>query len=110
MLSNFITEYGTTIIYAVITALGGYIGVAVKNIYQKYVNDKTKENVVRTVVKAVKQLYSDLSGAEKLDKAVENASEMLSEKGITITELEIRMLIEAAVEELNVKSDYLLEE
>ena len=100
MLNEFIAEYGMTILYALVTAIGGYIGIAIKNIYQTYVNDKTKEKVVKTVVKAVKQLYSDLNGEEKLQKAIENITEMLGEKGIVITELEIRMLIEAAVEEM----------
>lgn len=100
MLNEFIAEYGMTILYALVTAIGGYIGIAIKNIYQTYVNDKTKEKVVKTVVKAVKQLYSDLSGEERLQKAIENITEMLGEKGIVITELEIRMLIEAAVEEI----------
>lgn len=104
MLNEFITQYGVEILYAVVVAVGGYVGIAIKNIYQKYVNDKTKEKVVKTVVKAVKQLYSDLSGEEKLEKAVENISEMLLEKGISITELEIRMLIEAAVEEMKEKA------
>ena len=100
MFEQFIAEYGVTILYTVITAVAGYIGIAIKNIYQNYVNDKTKEKVVKTVVKAVKQLYSDLNGEEKLSKAIENIMQMLNEKGILITELEIRMLIEAAVEEL----------
>lgn len=104
MLNEFINQYGVEILYAVVVAVGGYIGIAIKNIYQNYVNDKTKEKVVKTVVKAVKQLYSDLNGEEKLKKAVENISEMLLEKGIAITELEIRMLIEAAVEEMKEKA------
>ena len=88
------------LLYAVVIAIAGYIGTAIKNIYKKHVDDKTKESVVRTVVKAVKQLYSDLNGEEKLQKAIENISEMLAEKQIIVSELEIRMLIEAAVEEM----------
>ena len=38
---------------------------------------------------------------EKYEKALEAASEMLSEKGISVTELELKMLIEAAVGEFN---------
>ena len=103
MFAEFITEYGTTIIYAIITAIAGYIGIVVKNLYQKYINDRTKEKVAKTVVRAVKQLYSDLSGEEKLDKAIESIHEMLAEKGINASELEIRMLIESAVSEFKEK-------
>ena len=104
MFQQFISEYGATILYAIVTGVAGYIGLQIKSIYQKYINDKTKEKVVRTVVKAVKQLYSDLNGEEKLAKAISNITEMLAEKGIAITELEIRMLIEAAVEEMKEKA------
>jgi LL-H family phage holin len=100
MLNEFIAQYGMEIISTVLVAIVGFIGAAVKNIYQKYVDDATKEKVVKTVVKAVKQLYGDLEGEEKLTKAIESITEMLNEKGIAITELEIRMLIEASVAEL----------
>ena len=72
-----------------------------KNLYTKYINDKTKQAVVKTVVQGVEQMYKDLRGDEKLDKALEAASEMLEEKGIAISGFELRMLIEAALAEFN---------
>lgn len=96
---QFINEYGTTIMYAILTAVAGIIGTWIGSIYKKYINDKTKEAVVRTVCKAVEQLYKDLHGEEKYNKAVESIVEMLGLKGITITELEIKMLIEATCSE-----------
>jgi tyrosyl-tRNA synthetase len=101
MFAQFISEYGTQILYVIFTAVAGYIGVVVKNIYQKYVNDQTKKDVVKTVVRGVEQIYKDLHGEEKLNKALEAASSMLQEKGISITDLELKMLIEAAVAEFN---------
>ena len=99
--TQFINEYGTTILYTILTALAGYIGIWVKSLYTKYINDKTKQDVVKTCVSAVEQLYKDLHGEEKYNKVVESVSEMLMEKGITITDLELKMLIEAAVGEFN---------
>lgn len=99
--TQFINEYGTTILYTILTALAGYIGIWVKSLYTKYINDKTKRDVVKTCVSAVEQLYKDLHGEEKYNKVVESVSEMLMEKGITITDLELKMLIEAAVGEFN---------
>lgn len=101
MFAQFISEYGTMILYSIITAIAGYIGIVVKNLYQKYVNDQTKKDVVKTVVQGIEQIYKDLHGEEKLDKALEAASEMLFEKGIKITEFELKMLIEASVAEFN---------
>ncbi len=101
ILKEFINEYATTILYAIVTAIAGYIGIVLKNIYKKYVDNKTKKDVAKTVVKAVEQIYKDLHGQEKYDKAVEAMSQMLGEKGIAISEIEIKMLIEAAVSEFN---------
>lgn len=100
-LQEFISVYGTTILYSILTAIAGYLGVVIKNIYTKHINDKTKQDVAKTVVKAVEQMYKDLHGDEKLQKALEAASDMLLTKGITISEIELRMLIEAAVAEFN---------
>lgn len=93
--------YILPVVLAALTALAGYIGTRLKGIYEKYVNDKTKEAVVRTCVKAAEQLYHDLSGAEKLAKAQEGVVEMLNEKGIPISELEMNLLIESVVSEFN---------
>jgi LL-H family phage holin len=100
-INMFISEYGTQILYAVLVAVFGYLGVQAKILADKYINDKIKKDVAKTVVKAVEQIYKDLHGEEKLNKALESASEMLATKGITITDLEIKMLIEAAVAEFN---------
>ena len=101
MFAKFISEYGTQILYLIFTAVAGYIGIVIKNLYQKYINDQTKKDVVKTVVKGVEQIYKDLHGEEKLNKALEAASELLLSKGITITEFELKMLIEASVAEFN---------
>ncbi len=101
IIRNFIAEYGTQILYTLLTAIAGYLGVMAKKLYTQYVNDKTKEKIARTVVQAVEQIYKDLHGEEKLNKALESASEMLSEKGITVTDLELRMLIESTLAEFN---------
>lgn len=101
MFIEFINQYGTTIMYAIITTIAGYIGIVVKNLYKRYADDKTKKDVVNTVVQGIEQLYKDLHGEEKLNAALENASEMLAIKGITVSEFELRMLIEAAVAEFN---------
>jgi hypothetical protein len=101
MFAEFINQYGLQIMYAIITAIAGYIGIAVKNLVTKYINDKTKKDVAKSAVKFVEQVYKDIHGEEKLAEALVAASEMLAEKGITVTDLELRVLIEAAVAEFN---------
>ena len=101
MFAEFINTYGLQIMYAIITAIAGYIGIVVKNLVTKYLNDKTKKEVAKNAVQFVEQVCKNLHGEEKLNEALVAASEMLVEKGISITELELRVLIEAAVAEFN---------
>ena len=101
MFEEFINSYGSQILYTVVTAIAGYIAIVLKNLVKKYINDKTKKEVAKNAVQFVEQVYKNLHGEDKLIEALKAASEMLMEKGITITELEMRVLIEAAVAEFN---------
>lgn len=101
MFTEFINAYGPDLINLVLTAILGYLGLVAKRLYEKHANNQTKKDVVKTVVQGVEQLYKNLHGDEKLQKALEAASEMLLEKSITVSEFELRMMIEAAVAEFN---------
>ena len=95
----------TTVILPVVAAavlgIAGYLGTQLKGLMQRHADEKTKISVARTVVLAVEQIYKDLCGEEKKQKAIEGIRQMLDENGIPITELEINMLLEAAVAEFN---------
>ena len=106
MIHEFISQYGMMLLYAVLTAVAGFIGAQIQRIYKKLTEDETKKQVVETCVKAVEQLYRDLSGAEKLEKAKENIIAMLSYKGIDIAEIEMDMLIESCVAGLKHKEEH----
>lgn len=101
MFAEFINQYGMEILYAIVTAVAGYVGIVVKNLCQRYINDKTKRAVAKSAVQFVEQVYKNIHGEEKLNTALTAASEMLAEKGITVSDLEMRVLIEAAVSEFN---------
>lgn len=98
---EFIQQYGMTILYTMLTAVAGFIGLQIKRIYEKHVNDDVKKKVVEDCVKAVEQLYNDLSGEEKKQKAIENIVAILTDKGISIAPIEIEVLIEATVSSFN---------
>ena len=102
MVKEFLAQYGMEMISTIVVAIMGFIGICIKNMIKKISDDKTKEQVCKTVVKAVEQIYSDLTGTEKYEKAVENITDMLTEKGISATELEVQMLIESCVKEMKV--------
>lgn len=101
MFGEFINQYGLEIMYMIVTAIVGYVGIVLKNLCAKYINDKTKQSVARSAVQFVEQVYKNLHGEEKLNAALAAAAEMLTEKGITVSDLELRVLIEAAVSEFN---------
>lgn len=100
---NFLNEYG--ILSAIITGLASALGVLLKKLYDRTIGarfkDKIKKEVAVQVVKYVEQVYKNLHGEEKLEKALEAAAEMLNEKGISISDLELRVLLESALAELN---------
>ena len=93
--------YVLPVLATALTALAGFIGAQIKGLYRRWVDDKTKEAVVRTCVKAVEQLYRDVGGPEKLERARDGVRQMLEEKGISISALELDMLIESVVAEFH---------
>ncbi len=103
MFKEFLSQYGAELVNTVLVAIIGYVGIAAKNIYRKYVNTEVKKSVVKTCVKAVEQLYTDIHGKDKYDKCVEKILEILAEKGINASDVELEMLIESAVKKMNIK-------
>ena len=92
--------FGTYLIPAVVTVVGAiasWIGVQLKKLYTDKVNTKEKQDVVESTVTYIQQVYGDLKGEEKLEKALETASEWLTSKGISVSDSELRVLIESAV-------------
>lgn len=104
---NFLNEYGilSMVITAVVGAVGTALGLFAKWLYNKTIGEKikeeTKEKIAAIVVKYVEQVWSDLHGEDKLNKALEAFSEMLAEKGIAISDLEMRVYLEAALAGFN---------
>ncbi len=88
-----------SILGTILTAIGGYIG----TLYKKYMNDKTKKQIVSDTVKYVEQITKDtsISSKNKLQKAKDKALEWLNSKGIKISDTELEVLIESAVNEFN---------
>ena len=93
--------YLLEILFAILTGIASFIGMKIKKVYEEYVNTKVKKDVVEDTVKYVEQVFKDIHGQEKLDKAKEKALEWLNEKGISISEVELEILIEATVNSFN---------
>lgn len=100
-IKDIITSEVIGIIGIIIATFLSWLGLRVKNILGNFFDTKTKTTVALTVVQAIEQMYKDLNGEDKLEIAIENISELLADKGIKISENEIRLLIESAVKSVN---------
>ena len=97
----FIYSYGIEIIGLILASIFGLLGYAAKKIYQNHINDETKRSIAKAVVQFVEQVYKDIHGADKLYAALERAEQLLAEKNIKFSAVEMETLIEAAVAEFN---------
>ncbi len=85
----------------VLTAIGTFLVGILKKKYSEYINTDTKKEIAMLTVRYVEQVFTTLHGGEKLDKAKSAFVKMLNEKGIKVSEDEINMLLEAAVNQMN---------
>lgn len=99
MFNEFMNAYGMQILYTLVVGFFGYLGLLCKKLYEQYATDKVKKDVCRTCVRAVQQIYKDLDGESKYMECSKAVTEMLQQKGLAVTELELQMLIEDAVGE-----------
>lgn len=90
---NAIMPYVVTIV----TAIFAYLAVRIKTKLEEKLNTQAKKEVAEATVNYIQQVYSALDGKEKLQKALETATEWLESKGIKVSEAEMTILIEAAI-------------
>ena len=93
MLEYFIYHYGTQIIAAILCAIFGCLGYAIKKLAVKYINDDTKRAIAHVAVQFVEQVWNTLHGADKLAKALETAEALLKKKGIDFDAEEMQILM-----------------
>ncbi len=101
MVLEIINNYGAEIIGTLLVTLFGIFGMIAKNLAAKYLDTDTKRTLAKIVVQFVEQTYKNLHGNAKLDAALAVLSDLLREKKIHATALEMKVLIEAAVAEFN---------
>lgn len=100
LIKEFIASYGNEILYTILTAILSFVSLKIKSSYDKYIKDGTKKMVVEETVKYVEQISKGLSSQKKYEKAKNSIIDLLNDKGIQITELEIEILIESACNNL----------
>lgn len=99
-INQMIADYLPAILSAVLT----FIVAQIRAKYNKYVDTQTKKDVASATVKYIEQVFDMLHGKEKLAKAKSTMESLLAEKGITIGDTEMVVLLESAVKEMNAQS------
>lgn len=92
------------VVPCVVTIVSAYLAVLCTKIERKSSSKDESEIKIakaKEIVLWVEKLYNACDGAEKKKIAMENLSQILNEKGIPISEIEIEGLIEDAVSTFN---------
>lgn len=100
-MENLVNEYLLKIVGTLLMMLFSYIGTICGKAFKKYIDTKTKKDIVKIVVQSVEQAYKTLHGEDKFNEALKSASALMTEKGLKFTDTELRTLIEGAVGEFN---------
>lgn len=100
-MKEFADRYLLEFIIGILTTVAGILGAEIKRRYEEKVNNHIKKEDAEKVVKAVEQLYKNCAGEEKYRRACLYLTEILNDKGIDVSELEVKMLIESVVAEFN---------
>lgn len=89
-------------ILAIITGVVSFIGIKLKTLFEQKINTETKKKIVADTVKYVEQITKGISitSENKKQKAKTKALEWLKEKKIKISNTELDVLIESAVNSL----------
>ena len=96
--TNQLVELLLPVCMTILTAVFAFIGSKINS----FIKSKNMDRIIPYVVKYVEQVYVDVKGEEKLEKATIMASLLLKEKGITISDEALHVMIEAACYELKV--------
>lgn len=101
ILETIIATYGNPLIGLLLALVFGALGVIAKRLFTKHIDTPVKQAVARTAAAFVEQIWKDIHGPEKLQKALETAEVLLKKKGVDFDAEEMKILIEAAVAEFN---------
>lgn len=101
IIQELINQIGINLIQTFAAIIVAYVGIVCKRLYEKYINTELKKSIVEDCVKAVEQIYNDIHGNNKKVECENKICQLLSEYGITITQAELDIMIESAVQEMN---------
>lgn len=99
---NIISENIVPILVTFVTGLLSYIGIKLKYLFEQAMTNKRKKEIVCLTVDYTEQVYKNtlVSSEDKYNKTKEKALEWLSKEKINVSDTELEILIESAVNHL----------
>lgn len=97
ILIDFTKDYGPTMIHSIVMGIFSYAVLDIKKIYKEHIEDKTKKEIIEKVCIYVDEIYPEIDAEDKLKIAISNSKEMLKEKKISISDLELEVLLHNSI-------------
>lgn len=101
MFETIMHEYSFQILLLIVCAVATAIGFDCRELYKRHIDSQEKEAVAFSAAAFVEQVFHNLHGIQKMNKALETAETLLASRGIKFSAAEMMILIEAAVGQFN---------
>ncbi len=98
-MSTFINEYGATLLYTILTSILSYAFLTLKKEVKRLSEIHQRKEIVKTCILGLKHIYKDQTNIERYDLAVSNIKEIFDRRKLSISEFEIKLLINEVCEE-----------
>lgn len=98
---EFISQYGPTLLYTVLTTLLSYAFLAFKKEVKNFEKMHEKKEVIRTCILGLRHLYKDKTDDEKYDLAVLKIKEIFTLRKIDVSDFEVELLIAEVCEKMD---------
>ena len=100
MWEEIITTYLVPALFTIITGILTWIGTNIKSIIEEKVKSDKAKDIIYDVVKYTEQTCKGSTGTEKFEVSMQEASKWLNSKGIELSDYELKIMIESAVNTL----------
>ena len=94
---TFIIKYFLPLLSSVMVGIVSYVSIHLKELITNFYYHRVEHEEADMVCQAVFQLYPNLSYDEQIQEMITNLQQVLKEKGIILTDLQLRMLIHSSV-------------
>ena len=100
MWEEIVSTYLIPLLMKILTGVATWIVTKIKKFIEENAKNEKIKDIIYNVVRYTEQTSKELTSSEKFERAVEESTEWLNSKGITISEYELKIMIESKVNTL----------